>query len=214
MEETKLVQLLRNGEKAAFDALYEKYKNTLLRMAYLVSGQMDDAEDIVQETFVKCYLHIGELKKDEGFRPWLFQILYRTAYRQVKKSRREMPGEDVAIQADAADGTASLDRIIRTEEEDMVKRAVQALDFKHRTVVVMFYYNEMTTKEIAKVLGVRRETVKSRLFAARGKLKKYLDAAQTGEAAAGANGKKVFGEEVSGKKGGGEVEKTRELYFL
>lgn len=68
-----------------------------------------------------------------------------------------MPGEDVAIQADAADGTASLDRIIRTEEEDMVKRAVQALDFKHRTVVVMFYYNEMTTKEIAKVLGVRRE---------------------------------------------------------
>lgn len=209
MEETKLVQMLRDGEKAAFDALYEKYKNTLLRMAYLVSGQMDDAEDIVQETFVKCYLHIGELKKNEGFRPWLFQILYRTAYRQVKKSRRELPGKDIAIQADAADGTTSLDRIIKTEEENAVKRAVQALDFKHRAVVVLFYYNEMTTKEIAKVLGCTEGTVKSRLFTARGKLRKYLDAAETGETAAGKTGTKV-----SGKKGGGEVEKKRELYIL
>lgn len=80
MDEKELVQRLKGGDKAAFDALYEKYKNILLRMAYLVSGQMFDAEDVVQETFVKCFLHIGELKKEEGFRSWLFQILYRTAY--------------------------------------------------------------------------------------------------------------------------------------
>ena len=94
MDEKELVRRLKSGDKDAFDALYEKYKNILLRMAYLVSGQMFDAEDIVQETFVKCYLHIGELKKEEGFRPWLFQILYRTAYRQAKsgngKYRKEI----------------------------------------------------------------------------------------------------------------------------
>lgn len=63
MEEIKLVLQLKNKDEAAFDVLYEKYKNILLRMAYLVSGQMDDAEDIVQETFVKCYLHISRRRK-------------------------------------------------------------------------------------------------------------------------------------------------------
>lgn len=86
MDEKELVQRLKGGDKAAFDALYEKYKNILLRMAYLISGQIFDAEDVVQETFVKCFLHIGELKKEEGFRSWLFQILYHTAYRHQKNA--------------------------------------------------------------------------------------------------------------------------------
>lgn len=193
MEITELVRQLKNGNHAAFDALYEKYKNTLLRMAYLVSGQMDDAEDIVQETFVKCYLHIGELKKDEGFQPWLFQILYRTAYRQLKKRKREIPDEDVGIQTDVTDGITSLDRIIRTEEEKMVYNAVQTLDFKHRAVVVLFYYHEMPMKEIASVLECTEGTVKSRLFTARKKLRKSLN---------------------TWKEGGGEDEKKRELYLL
>lgn len=180
MEEIKLVQRLKEGDKAAFDALYEKYKNILLRMAYLVSGQISDAEDIVQETFVKCYLHIGELKRNEGFKAWLFQILYRTAYGQLKKRKREIPDEDIGIQADATDEITSLDRIIRSETEELVSGAVQSLDFKHRTVVVMYYYNDMSTKEIAKVLGCTDGTVKSRLFSARKKLKQRLCDTRTG----------------------------------
>lgn len=180
MDDIKLVQRLKSGDKTAFDALYEKYKNILLRMAYLVSGQMDDAEDIVQETFVKCYLHISELKKAEVFRSWLFQILYRTAYRQIKKSKREIPDEEMGMQADATDGMTSLDRIIQTEKERQVNQAVQALDFKHRVVVVLFYYNEMSTKEIAKVLACTEGTVKSRLFTARKKLKKSLEQLEEG----------------------------------
>ena len=174
MDEKELVQRMKAGDKQAFDVLYEKYKNILLRMAYLVSGQIYDAEDIVQETFVKCFLHIGDLKKNEGFKPWLFQILYRTAYRQMKKRKREIPEEDIAIRADATDGITSLDRIIQTETDRKVKLAVQSLDFKHRAVVVLYYFNEMPTKEIARVLGCTEGTVKSRLFAARKKLKGKL----------------------------------------
>ena len=174
MDEKELVQRMKAKDKTAFDALYEKYKNTLLRMAYLVSGQMYDAEDIVQETFVKCFLHIGDLKKNEGFRPWLFQILYRTAYAHGRKRKREIPEEDIAIRADATDGVTCLDRIIQTETDWKVKQAVQSLDFKHRAVVVLYYFNEMPIKEIASVLGCTEGTAKSRLFAARKKLKDKL----------------------------------------
>lgn len=181
MDETKLVQRLKAGDRQAFDALYEKYKNILLRMAYLVSGSVDDAEDIAQETFVKCYLHIGSLKKNTGFQPWLFQILYRTAYAYIKKSKREIPDDEIGRQADATDGVTSLDRILQSETQRAISAAVHALSFKHRAVVVLFYYNEMPVKEIAKVLGTTEGTVKSRLFVARRKLGENLQQLMEGD---------------------------------
>ena len=63
MDEKELVQRLKGGDKAAFGALYEKYKNILLRMAYLISGQIFDAEDVVQETFVSAYRGIEERRR-------------------------------------------------------------------------------------------------------------------------------------------------------
>lgn len=199
MDEKELVQRLKGGDKAAFDALYEKYKNILLRMAYLTSGQIFDAEDVVQETFVKCFLHIGELKKEEGFRFWLFQILYRTAYRHQKKRRREIPDEQIAIRADATDGISSLDRIIKTESEKQIHDAVQSLDFKHRAVVILYYYNGMAAKEIAETLGCTEGTVKSRLFAARKKLRGKLA---------------MYGKGGESYEKAGKREEDRRLYFL
>lgn len=180
MEEAKLVQRLKAGDRSAFDALYETYQNMLLRMAYLVCGSMADAEDVVQETFVKCYLHIGELKKDEGFQAWLFQILYRTAYRQAKRSRREIPDEDVYVRADVSCGDAASDMALGLEMQAAVRGAVHSLGFKHRMVVVLYYYNNMPVKEIARVLGTTEGTVKSRLFGARKKLGESLKRLEEG----------------------------------
>ena len=180
MEDTKLVQRLKAGDRSAFDALYVTYQNTLLRMAYLVCGSMADAEDVVQETFVKCYLHIGELKCDEGFRAWLFRILYRTAYRWAKKSRREISDEDVYVKADVSCKDAASDTALDREMQETVRRAVHSLGFKHRMVVVLYYYNDMPVKEIARVLGTTEGTVKSRLFGARKKLSESLKRLEEG----------------------------------
>lgn len=183
MEEMELVQRLKEGDRDAFDALYEKYANILLRMAYLVCGSRADAEDIVQETFVKCWFHIGELKKPEGFRSWLYQILYRTAYRQCKKSWREIPDETVEMRADTSDGVTSLDRVMEKETAIQVKRAVERLDFRHRAVVVLYYYNGSSIRDIAHILNCTEGTVKSRLFAARKKLRGSLNNGKEGGAA-------------------------------
>lgn len=63
MTEEVLVRQMKEGDKASFDLLYEKYRNTALRTAYLITGDRSLSEDIVQDTFVKIYLHCGELKK-------------------------------------------------------------------------------------------------------------------------------------------------------
>lgn len=86
VEEKELVRKMKDGEKNAFDELYSLYCKPLLRTVYLIVGNRSDAEDIVQETFVKVFLYAKELKKEEGFRTWLYQIATRTAWELGKKN--------------------------------------------------------------------------------------------------------------------------------
>lgn len=71
-----------------------------LRTAYLITGNLSDSEDVVQDTFVKVWLHCRELKNESGFRAWMMQILVRTAYKSGKRKSRELPDEEILQKAD------------------------------------------------------------------------------------------------------------------
>lgn len=174
LEDVILAARLREGSREAFDELYHKYKNMAIHTAYLITGNLADSEDVVQETFVKVWLHARELRNDSGFRPWMMQILVRTAYRMVKKSRREIPDENVADKLPILEEASFLDRVIQTEETERIMVAVRALPVKLRTVIILFYYDSFSVKEIAKTLRIREGTVKSRLHAARRRIEAAL----------------------------------------
>ncbi len=174
MKDEILVQQLKEGKREAFDLLYEKYKNLAIRTAYLITGNLSDSEDIVQETFVKVYLHIAELKNDSGFKPWMMQILVRTAYRTGKKNSREIPDDDMEGRMENQTVISPLGQMMKREEAEMISGAVASLPVKQRTVVVLYYYNELSVTEIAALLGCREGTVKSRLHTARKCLKGVL----------------------------------------
>lgn len=175
MEDEILVQQLKKGSREAFDLLYEKYKNLVIRTAYLITGNKPDSEDAAQETFVKVYLHISELKNDAGLKPWMMQILLRTAYRIGKKRSREVPNEEIDSLSEGQAVLSPLGQMIKQEEAEMIFRAVEALPVKQRTVVVLYYYNELSVAEIAEMLACREGTVKSRLHTARKLLKGKLE---------------------------------------
>lgn len=174
MEDEILAARLREGSREAFDELYHKYKNLAIHTAYLITGNLAESEDVVQETFVKVWIHARELRDDSGWKPWMMQILVRTAYRMVKKSRREIPDESVVDKLPISEEASSLDRIIQTQEAERIVAAVRSLPVKLRTVVVLFYYDSFSVKEIAKTLRIREGTVKSRLHAARRRIKEAL----------------------------------------
>ena len=175
MEDEILVQQLKKGSREAFDLLYEKYKNLVIRTAYLITGNKPDSEDIAQETFVKVYLHISELKNDAGFKPWMMQILVRTAYRTGKKKGREIPDDEIERLSEGQTMLSPLGQMIKREEAEMISRAVAALPVKQKTVVVLYYYNGFSVAEIAGMLNCREGTVKSRLHTARRFLKGELE---------------------------------------
>ena len=175
MEDEILVQQLKKGRKEAFDLLYEKYKNLAIRTAYLITGNRPDSEDALQETFVKVYLHIAELKNDAGFKPWMMQILVRTAYRIGKRKSREVPDDGIERLSENQTILSPLGQLMKREEAEMIFRAVEALPIKQKTVVVLYYYNDLSVAEIAKLLVCREGTVKSRLHTARRLLKGELE---------------------------------------
>lgn len=91
LTDAMLVVRMKAGDQEAFAELYNRYKTLIYRTACLISGNAADGEDIMQETFLKAYLHCGELRSDERFQYWLLRILNRTAWAMLKKIRQEFP---------------------------------------------------------------------------------------------------------------------------
>ncbi len=173
-DELQLVESMKQGDRDAFDRIYEKYSNQILRMAYLIIGNRADSEDITQETFIKCFLHCRELKNNAGFKAWLYQILTRTAWSYGRKTAKEYPDEEIEQTAERTDGISVLDIVVHKEQAGELYKAISRLDMKYRTMIVYYYYNQMSTREIAAACNCLEGTVKSRLFTARGQLKKHL----------------------------------------
>ncbi len=174
MQEKILVEQLKNGNREAFDILYEKYKNLAVRTACLIMGNFADSEDIVQDTFVKVWLYAGRIQNCDSFQAWMLQILVRTAYRHAKKKRREFPDEETVSRMENRMDASSLDKVIQMEEAERLKAAIKALSIRHRSVVVLYYYNQFGIKEIPVMLGSTEGTVKSRLHTASKRLKDVL----------------------------------------
>ena len=173
MQDEIWVERLQQGDRTAFDELYTRYRDEALRTASLITGSRADGEDVVQEAFVQCYQRIGQLRDRSKFKAWLFTLLTRTAWKYCRKRGREEPVSEFFDDAEKA-GESTLGAVLRTEQSRELFAAVQALDDKQRTVVVLYYYIDMPVRDIAHVLGCREGTVKSRLFSARRNLQKAM----------------------------------------
>ena len=140
MRETELVERFAAGDREAFDALYELYKDQAFRTAWFLAGNRADAEDIVQDTFVKVYVNIGQLKDAGGFKSWFYRILTRTAWKQSEGRRREFPDSEILTHADASSDTDRSDsRLLKEEERQRIRDAVDRLDEKTQNAVILFH---------------------------------------------------------------------------
>ena len=170
--EEGLVRRLQDGDESAFDELFALYQKQAVRTAALITGDISLAEDVAQETFVLCLLHIQELREPSRFRPWFFRMLTRCAWKTS--------GEKIY----AVDWVEALEKVSGKDEYPSEKQAVyerlyHALDGlgqKQRTTVILYYFNDLSIKEIAQITGSLEGTVKTRLFAARRRLKRVLEA--------------------------------------
>ncbi|WP_165416104.1 RNA polymerase sigma factor [Clostridium sp. M14] len=176
MDMQDTIRRCKLGEKEAFQELLQTVEKKALATAYFLSGKRGIAEDILQETYMKCFMEIYKLKDPEAFKVWFFRILVRTGWKMSKKQSMLVP-TDITSENEALfyNEKQNEENIIDTyETKHIVKSAINNLSENLKTVVILYYFNDMSIEEISKVTGCFKATVKSRLFYARGALKKQL----------------------------------------
>jgi RNA polymerase sigma-70 factor (ECF subfamily) len=174
-EDAALAARARDGDVGAFESLVARHEGIAFRVAWLVVGDRGDAEDAVQDAFVKAYLAMPRFHPGAAFRPWVLRIVANEARNRRRSSRRR---DGLALRASAEGDSVvapspeavALDR---TDAEALVA-ALGRLRERDRLVVAYRYLFEMSEAETADALDVPTGTVKSRLSRALARLRSEL----------------------------------------
>ncbi|MFV0518120.1 MAG: RNA polymerase sigma factor [Aminipila sp.] len=171
---SELVLRLKKGDESAFEEIFEKYKVKAVRTAYLITGNRELAEDIVQETFIESFRTIQNLKEPRYFETWFFKILTHIAWKYSKKEKRLVPVENIFESEKIMSQQQEDYNFINEEKSLQLSESLDKLEVKQKTAIYLYYYGGFSISEIAKIMGCFEGTVKSRLYTARKNLKKSL----------------------------------------
>ena len=174
MTEELAIARCQDGDRDAFRYLVERYQDVLFGTACLMTGNRAHAEDHVQEALLSAWRGIRGFRKGHPFKPWLVRILVNVVLSQ--RRRRSLPTRSLEDEDRAGESTDLADAAAAQEDRQTVRRALAGLSAEHREVVVLRYFAELTTAELAQSLNVREGTVKSRLHRALGNLEERLGA--------------------------------------
>lgn len=170
----ELLRRVQADDLDAFEAFFERYRGLIHRTAYGLTGDSGAAEEILQDTFVRAYLHRASLRTDVSPVPWLHRVALNLCYSRLCRRRldAEPLGETTSRVRDAA-----LEPAEHAEREELrrsIRMGVAALPPKHQSVVVLYYLQGMSLRETADALGIALGTVKSRLHYALHALRGHL----------------------------------------
>ena len=172
----ELILSLQKGELEALGALYDRHHKRVFRTALGITGDTDSANDLLQDVFLRINRFSHRIDPDRPLEPWLYRVTTNLAYTWLNRRSRwyrylrefgdwlikeRRPGPQKQVE--------------HKEDRLRVRQAISALPAKQRTVVVLFYLNDLPVEEIAEILEVPEGTVKSRLYYARRTLREQLE---------------------------------------
>ena len=173
MDESTLVRHAANGDAAAWESLMVAHQQAVFRLAYLLLGDPDDAEDTAQESFLRAWKYLKRFDSTRPLRPWLLSITANLA-----RNRRRSAGRYVAALMRAfRDEPASVrieDTSVQNLEANELWRAVQNLSVADQQIIYLRYFLDLSVTETSQALQVAEGTVKSRLSRALEKLRNII----------------------------------------
>jgi RNA polymerase sigma-70 factor (ECF subfamily) len=173
---TGLKEKWQSGDVGAFEALYNQYKNLVYKTAFLIAGQKEEAEDILQEVFVSVWKSRDTYDSRKGkITTWLHTITVNHCNTRQRKKRPAVSlEENMPVLSGINSGDDPEQSIMNKQEYETVINTLNTLDAKHRVVLVLRYFNELSYDEIARIAGIPLGTVKSRINTALKYLREQL----------------------------------------
>lgn len=168
-----LVERCRDGDGTAFAALVGRYHRPIYNAAYRVLGNAEDAADITQVVFMKVTERLDDFDSRYKFFSWIYRIALNESLNLARKHGREEPLDEDAEIAGAR--SAEPDWNAHQEElSERIQRALTGMSVDDRAVITLRHFSDCSYREMSNILGIAEKTVKSRLFAARRRLRELL----------------------------------------
>ena len=183
-DELALVRAAKDGDVSAFEKLVKRYDRNVFRIANHITHSREDAEDVVQEAFLKAYSNLEKFQEQSKFYTWLVRIAVNEALMKLRKRRPErfvsldedVKTEDDSLPREVADWSPNPEQLYNQEElRDILSRTIQGLPPTFRTVFVLRDVEGLSTEETAEALELSVPAVKSRLLRARLQLRERLN---------------------------------------
>lgn len=171
--EARAIARVQDGDAEAYDTLVSKYLRRVVAIAWSITRNATDAEDLAQEAFVRAYQNIGRFRAGEPFGPWIGRIVTNLAL-DVMKHRRKFRHEELADTEPAGRRDGADVAAMSTDIASRIDTALDELPEMQRLVARLHLVEEMSHAEIATVMGLSDGTVRSHLSLARTKLKEKL----------------------------------------
>jgi RNA polymerase sigma-70 factor, ECF subfamily len=182
-DEHLLVAAAKKGDTTAFEELVNRYEDKIFRLTKNITGNREDAEDAMQDAFLKAYSHLKDFHGDSRFYTWLVRIAANESLMRLRKRRPNQFSLDEPVEGDTdlmprelEDWGPSVEqRYAEAELEGILAEIIEKLDPEFRVVLVLRDLEELSTQETAEALGISVPAVKSRLLRARLKLREKLN---------------------------------------
>lgn len=170
------------GDRDAYRVLVERHSRSIFRLAFRMTGNEQDAEDVVQETFLRAYRRLNRFESRSTFSTWLYRIAVNCSL-DFSRQRRHEDDRQVAREPEAPDPILSLpstapsaDRLMMSAEvREKVEATMKTLSHKERAAFVLRHFEGQSIEEIARALGVKANAAKNNIFRAVQKLRRALE---------------------------------------
>ena len=171
----ELIELFRQGDESAFSEIVRRYQEKVYWVARRFVNDHDDADDIVQEVFIKAYDALKEFRSESGLFTWLYRIAVNMSLNSVRRKRvREFLQLDDLFDQEESHESRPDEVLERSEHRTLVEEAVGQLPEKQRAVFVLRYYEELSYEDIAAILKTSVGGLKANYFHAIRKIEEYV----------------------------------------
>lgn len=167
----ELIREIQSGNILAFEPLVKKYQERLLNFTHRIVKDEAAADDVVQDTFIKVYKTIDRIELSKKFSSYLFQIAKNTGISYLRSRKPTLPISNEVFDSEKERPEEKFEKI---EKKAITQKAIEKLEGKYKKIITLYYFHELSYREIAKKLKLPMGTVKTNLLRAKSSLKEML----------------------------------------
>jgi len=170
--EAEIVARVLKGDRQAYALLVEKYKSPIYNLAYRLTGNLGDAEDLTQDTFIRAYQYLWRYDTRKKFFSWLYTIAFNLIKNHYKKNKKHNISEELSAHSLVDNSPSPEDKFIENQE---ITAGLLRLEYELRALLIMKYQQGLSLEEIAEITGKSLSAVKMRIYRGLEKLKELMN---------------------------------------